>query len=257
MKNKKIILSLTAAIILLFIAYAYDIPKLFKFDKKNALSEWQEKVFKNRVLYIVEPEKEGGQLLAKSKDACSGLIYKIRLNPKKYPMISWKWKVLKFPEKNLSGYKVIPSDKLTLWERLLVYLKLRPEPEVRVTASSETKSNGRDGWLEKDDYAARVYIIFPSWIFSNIKTIEYVWSNDIPKGTIMTSPYYPNIKLIVLESGKKNPDEWVFEERNIYDDYRKAFGKNPSYIGAIALMTDTDNTLSTAEAIYKDIKVGY
>jgi hypothetical protein len=46
-------------------------------------------------------------------------------------------------------------------------------------------------------------------------------------------------------------------ERNIYEDYKRAFGKNPGWIGAIALMTDTDNTLSTAEALYTDIKVGY
>jgi len=90
-----------------------------------------------------------------------------------------------------------------------------------------------------------------------MKSIEYVWSDDLPKGTIITSPYFANIKLIVVESGKKNNDEWVFEERNIYDDYKRAFGTSPSGVGAIALMTDTDNTLSTAEALYTDIKVGY
>jgi hypothetical protein len=63
--------------------------------------------------------------------------------------------------------------------------------------------------------------------------------------------------LIVLESGNKNPQEWVFEERNIYEDYKRAFGEEPNWVGAIALMTDTDNTLSTAEALYTDIKVGY
>jgi hypothetical protein len=49
----------------------------------------------------------------------------------------------------------------------------------------------------------------------------------------------------------------VYEERNIYEDYKKAFGRKPGAVGAIALMTDTDNTLSVAEAFYKDIKVGY
>ncbi len=53
-------------------------------------------------------------------------------------------------------------------------------------------------------------------------------------------------------------DEWVPEERNILKDYKRAFGKTPTQrVGAIALMTDADNTLSTAEALYKDIKVGY
>jgi len=64
--------------------------------------------------------------------------------------------------------------------------------------------------------------------------------------------------LIVAESGHNNLGQWVFEKRNIVEDYRKAFGKKRvPRVGAIALMTDADNTLSTAEAFYKDIKVGY
>ena len=196
-------------------------PKWFPFNKENALEEWEEKVFKNKVLYIVEPKQEGGYLLAKSKEACSGLLYRIKFYPKKFPKISWKWKVTQFPQKREA---------------------------IRTKAS----------WIEKDDYAARVYVVFPSWYFMHIKSIEYIWDESLPAETIMTSPYFRNIKLIVAESGRENMGQWVFEERNIYEDYKKAFGKPPSgYVGAIALMTDTDNTLSTAEALYKDIKVGY
>jgi len=135
-------------------------------------------------------------------------------------MLSWKWKVIQFPEK-------------------------------------KTAKNTGGGWLEKDDYAARVYVIFSSWIFTNIKCIEYVWDEELPAGKIMTSPYLKNIKLIVVESGRKNMNKWVFEERNIYEDYRQAFGRFPGPVSAIALMTDTDNTLSTAEALYTNIRVGY
>ena len=73
----------------------------------------------------------------------------------------------------------------------------------------------------------------------------------------MSSPYFKNIKLMVIESGENNIGQWVFEKRNIYEDYKRVFGRSPSSrVGAIALMTDTDNTLSTAEAVYRDIKVG-
>ena len=27
-----------------------------------------------------------------------------------------------------------------------------------------------DGWIEKDDYAARIYVIFPSWNFMSIRS---------------------------------------------------------------------------------------
>ncbi|MFA5087490.1 MAG: DUF3047 domain-containing protein [Candidatus Omnitrophota bacterium] len=202
-------------------AYALNFPKWFPFNRKNALEEWQEKVFKDKVLYVVEPRMEGGYLSANSKEACSGLLYRIKFDPRDLPMMSWQWKVTKFPDQRMV---------------------------------SETGG----GWVERDDYAARVYVIFTSWNFLNIKSLEYVWAEDIAEGTVLTSPYFKNLKLIVAESGTKNLNNWVFEERNIREDYQKAFGHAPSRpVTAIALMTDSDNTLSTAEALYKDIKVGY
>lgn len=43
------------------------------------------------------------------------------------------------------------------------------------------------------------------------------------------------------------------EERNVYEDFKKACGREPGEVGAVAIMTDTDNTASTAEADYDDI----
>ncbi|MCM8771011.1 MAG: DUF3047 domain-containing protein [Candidatus Omnitrophica bacterium] len=194
------------------------LPKIFDFKQKDALSEWEEKIFKGRVLYEVRPEKTKGYLFAQSKEACSGIFYKIKFDPKKYPLISWKWRIKEFPKKGKAA---------------------------------------EGGWLEKDDYPARVYVIFPALIFTNIRSIEYVWDETLPKDTIMTSPYYSNIKLIVAESGRKNSQDWFFVERNILDDYAKAFGGVPAWVGAVAIMTDADNSLSSAEAEYTDLKVGY
>ena len=61
---------------------------------------------------------------------------------------------------------------------------------------------------------------------------------------------------MVLESGRKI--EWTFEERDIRADYVKMFGRNPEYnIGAIAFMTNAENTQTRADAMYDEIKVGY
>ncbi|MBU4311699.1 MAG: DUF3047 domain-containing protein [Candidatus Omnitrophica bacterium] len=227
MRKVKIIYILIASLfaILVYSSYAGDLPKWFLFNKENSINEWQEKVFKGKVLYAVEARREGGYLTARSEEACSGLFYRISFDPAELPMISWQWKVKEFPKKVTEG-PVFSDDK--------------------------------NGWIEKDDYAARVYVIFPSLNFRRTRCIEYIWDQDLKEGTIMTSPYFKNIKLIVVESGYRNIDTWVFEKRNIYQDYKDVFGKPPrSRVGAIALMTDTDNTLSTAEALYKDIKVGY
>ncbi len=201
-------------------AFAAQLPKKFPFEKKDALDEWQEKIFKGRVFYSVKANKDDSYLAAYSDDTASGIFYRIRFNPKQLPMISWKWKVLKFPKKG----------------------KL---------------SCGGSGWIEQDDYAARLYVIFPKLSFNLTKSLEYVWDKSLPVGTIKESPYSKNIKIIIIESGSKSMNKWVHEKRNIYEDYKKAFGREPGKVGAIAIMTDTDNTQSTAEAHYDELKVGY
>ena len=196
--------------------------KRFSFNRENALKEWKEKIFHGRVLYAVTPRDPAGYLTGKSQKTSSGLFYLIKFSPKKYPYLSWRWKVDKFPSK------------------------------------SRENDRSRKSWIERDDYAVRFYVIFPAMIFTNTRCLEYVWSEDLPQGTILTSPFFKNIKLVVLESGKEKIGEWVEEERNIFEDYKAAFGRFPSGgVGAIALMTDSDNTQSSAEGGYSDIKVGY
>ncbi|MBN1405308.1 MAG: DUF3047 domain-containing protein [Candidatus Omnitrophica bacterium] len=214
-----------AAVFIILLGYVFvsaaELPKWFPFKKKDSLNEWEEKIFKGRVLYSVKATKTDGYLSAISKNAASGIFYRIRFNPKKTPLVSWKWKVVKFPEAS----------------------------KVKLVVDSE--------WIEKDDYAARFYVIFPKLAFNLTKTLEYVWDKQVPKGTILTSPYYKNIKIIVLESGREHINRWVLEKRNIYDDFKQAFGLEPGEAGAIAIMTDTDDTASTAEAYYDEIRVGY
>ncbi len=207
-------------ILIYSLIFAEQLPKWFPFMEKEALNEWEEKIFKNRVLYSVKTEDIDGYLTAVSSNSASGIFYRLKFDPKENPMVSWKWKVLKFPNKG------------------------------------ENEDN-KDGWIERDDYAARFYVIFPKLSFSRTKTLEYIWDKDLPEGTILTSPYFKNIKIIVVESGDNNRGNWVYEERNILEDYRKCFGTEPGWAGAIAIMTDTDNTASTAEACYDEIKVGY
>lgn len=223
MKQKFILSAILAVVICVFLffpAFAGWMTKWFSFDQKDSLAEWEEKIFKGRVLYSVEVDKKGGYLAAYSKNSASGIFYEISFRPKKQPIVSWKWKVIKFPDKK--------------------------EGQLGISQ-----------WIEKDDYAARFYVIFPSFFFTRTRSLEYVWDKDLPEGTVMTSPYYRNIKIIVAESTDKNLGKWVLEKRNIYEDFKRAFGREPGSVGAIAIMTDTDNTVSTAEADYDEIKVGY
>ena len=81
-------------------------------------------------------------------------------------------------------------------------------------------------------------------------TLMYVWCNKRPAGEIITNPRTDRIRKIVLESGSKNLGQWLDYERDIRTDFIKAFGEEPGALTGIALMTDTDNTQSTATAWY-------
>ena len=59
--------------------------------------------------------------------------------------------------------------------------------------------------------------------------------------------------MIVVESGEAKLNRWVNEERNLYQDYKQAFGEAPPLISGVAIMTDTDNTGESATAFYGDI----
>ena len=192
----------------------------FRFDKKNALEGWEEKIFKGRVIYSVLSDKTGSHLNAYSRKAASGIIYWLKFNPQQQPMVSWKWKVVRFPDK----------------------------------AKNAAEDNA---WLEKDDYAARFYIIFPRFPFFRSQCLEYIWAKDLPLGTVLTNPTFRNLKVIVVGSGEGDIGKWVKVERNIFEDFRKYFDADPGPAGAIAIMTDSDSSASTAEAQYNDIEVGY
>lgn len=109
-----------------------------------------------------------------------------------------------------------------------------------------TKKNG-------DDFVARVYVVFPRVLFWKTRAINYVWSAKLPKGTAIPNAYTANAVMVAVESGDGNAGTWVNEERNVFDDYKRFFGEDPPPLGAVALMSDTDNTGDEAVAYFGDI----
>jgi hypothetical protein len=197
-----------------------EVIKDFPFSGENALKEWEEKIFKGKVVYRVEKGQTLSYVRATSDKAASALYYRLKLDAKdKKPVVSWKWNVDKFPEKKTKESLEIENE---------------------------------------DDFAARVYVIFPAMFFTNSKVLEYIWSETLPEGTIGTSPYSKNIKIIVARSGSNADKKWFQEDRDIAADYMKAFGRSPEYdIGAVAFMTNTEHTLTSADAMYDEIRLGY
>ena len=101
-----------------------------------------------------------------------------------------------------------------------------------------------------NDSAAAVYVIFGSRILP--RAIKYVWSASLPVGIRFDSPVYWRAKVVVLQHGPAEPDEWRQETVNFYQDYKTLFGFEPGNVRGIALLTDSDTMSSIAEAAYDD-----
>lgn len=114
-------------------------------------------------------------------------------------------------------------------------------------------AGGNEKTRQGDDYAARVYVVFPGRFFWQMRALNYIWANKLPKGEFVPNAFTSNAMMIAVESGQAKAGQWVTEERDILTDYRRVFGEDPPEAGAIAIMTDTDNTGAEATAWYGDI----
>jgi hypothetical protein len=61
------------------------------------------------------------------------------------------------------------------------------------------------------------------------------------------------VRMVVVESGAQRIGEWVSIRRNVLEDYRRAFGEEPSDVLAVGLMTDPGDDGSPRRSFYGDI----
>ena len=217
-----------------YAAPAGTLPAPFSGLKQIKGSGWQPLTFPKidrHTRYTLVQVQGGNVVRAHSDNSASGLIYKVHIDPRKYPVIRWRWKI--------SG----------------VYAK----------GDAHRKSG--------DDYPARLYVAFAfqpdrASLWEKLKrkaaklfyngplpgsALNYIWANKLPQGQIITNAFSPQTKMVAVESGDAKKGQWVTEQRNILKDYRQAFGHNPPPIVGIGIMTDSDNTGSSATAWYGDI----
>lgn len=107
------------------------------------------------------------------------------------------------------------------------------------------------------DAAARVYVYFKTrgalW---QKRSLDYVWSASLPVGTILSSPYSPESKIVVIESGSGSLGQWRHVQRDLEDDYKRAFGTSAPGVIGIGIMSDTDNTGGEALAYFDEVRIG-
>lgn len=157
------------------------------------------------------------------------------------------------------GRAVLRAESRAAASGLVKEIRLDPRsvPVLRWSWKIErTLPSGDERTKAGDDYAARVYVVFPSVLFWRTRAVNYIWANRLPVGESLPNAYTSNAVMVAVESGDEKAGTWVHEERNIYEDFRALFGKEPPEIGAVAIMTDTDNTGGEAVAWYGDITLG-
>ena len=170
---------------------------------------------------------------AESKASASAMFYPLKIDLNKTPIVQWRWKIGNILKKG-----------------------------------DATRKDG-------DDYAARLYIIFGynasrlSWFekleyetyylinerYPPLAALNYLWANKLPVDSLVPNIYSERAQMFVVRSGDGEIGEWVMQERNIHEDYLKAFGEQPPAISGVAIMTDTDNTGEQATAYYGDIRL--
>jgi hypothetical protein len=86
-------------------------------------------------------------------------------------------------------------------------------------------------------------------------TLMYVWDGNAAADSLVVNRRSNRIRKIVVESGPAHLGQWRNYRRDVVADYRRAFGEDPGALIAVAVMTDTDNTQTRAEAWYGEVSL--
>jgi hypothetical protein len=84
--------------------------------------------------------------------------------------------------------------------------------------------------------------------------VMYIWSDQVPVGSVIPSAHTSQVKMLAVASGKGGLGSWQSVQRNLSEDYRRAYGAEPGPVLGVAVMTDTDNTGTKAVGEYADIR---
>lgn len=188
---------------------------------------------KNDTVYTVG--EEGGQpvLKAVAQDAASAFVHMGRYDPTRLPVIEWRWRtdaLIAQADNNNSKKEDSPLRVIVAFDGDVSTL---PQEEQR-RFSRAKKLSGRN---------------------MPFAMLMYIWENKSPVGSVIPSAHTSQVKMIVAESGAQGVGSWHSYQRNLVDDYKKAFGAAPGPIIGVALMTDTDNTDAKAEGFYGAIRL--
>ncbi|MBL8385186.1 MAG: DUF3047 domain-containing protein [Burkholderiales bacterium] len=169
---------------------------------------------------------------ARADGSASALLHPLdRLDPRRYRALSWRWKTESLVRDQDNTRSATEDAPLRLVVRF-------------------------DGDRSKLDFSERMFAAQVKAVTGQelpYATLMYIWARAQPREKVIVSRHTERIRMIVVETGSDGLGAWQQVRRNLYEDFRRAYGEEPGPITGIGIMTDTDNTGGSARSWYGDI----
>lgn len=185
----------------------------------GTLEGWSAREFARGARYEIVEDGAGARVLLGTSEGGAALLWREhRVELAQTPLLEWRWRV----DTPLEGER----------------------------ADERTRAG--------DDFAARVYVLADEGLLPwKARSLTYVWTSKVPAGTVWTSPYAKNARLIALaDADALDPDggAWRCERRDVAADFARAFGEPARALAAQAVMVDADNGGGTAAARFAGLR---
>lgn len=176
---------------------------------------------------------DGGTIVlrARADSSASSLRHGLFVDPKQTPLLRWRWRT----ERTLQGSDMTTKQGDDYAARLYVFFD-RSEEKMSIKERAMLKL-GRMRYGDQLPAAA----------------LCYVWDNRQPIGTIRDNAYTPFVAMVAASSGDAQVGKWVSLQRDVAEDYRRAFNTDPPRIIGVAVSVDTDNTSESTTTWFGDI----
>ncbi len=178
--------------------------------------------------------REGGATVvhAQADASASGLLHTLaELDPRRYRDLGWQWKI----------EQLIKAQDNTR--------RATEDAPARVIV----KFGGDRAKLDFGERAFAAKVKAMTGYEMPHATLMYIWARDSALETVIPNHHTDRVKMIVAESGPDKLGAWHAFKRDLYADFRRAFGEEPGPIIGVGIMTDTDNTGEQVRAWYGDI----
>lgn len=221
-------------------ALAQSAPEISRFSAAQAgamPAGWEHVLLsraKKETQYSTVADEGTVVLKAVSRNTASLMALKVDFDPRAFPTLSWKWKVV---QGNVNAETAN---------------RAREDAPARVMVSFSGDMR-KIGVLDRAASAVAESVSGQALPYAELM---YVWGGKVAVDSVTISSLTSRIRMLAVAADDQGIGRWQSYTRNLVEDYRRAFGEEPGRVTAIKVMTDTDNTGGSSETLYGDISVG-